>query len=298
MSASVGSDRTSGVGAQPGLLTNLEIMTSLDLKELAARSEAAALFYTGFADRQLVNAPGLQALRKWLLNQCGSSYMKHSLSSGLGHWSRQWEYPYILAQVARHCSCHPASAACDNACGDAAIAYLLASAGLDITGTDLNEQLSTAWSHPDTETLSGGMRFQPADSHALPFDNARFDVSYCISSLEHMRDPVQAINEMIRVTKPGGLVTFTMDVAPYESSVGQESNVNRINFQALQDVLASQCSLFSAYRFAIPSDALSWQQDCKTSSNLRDAAARRWRVLRGLPERPDFYIFGGSFIKR
>jgi SAM-dependent methyltransferase len=280
-------------------------MTTLDLKELAALSEAAALFYTGFADRQFVNAPGLQALREWLQSQCNSNYMKHHLTGGLRHWSRRWEYPYILAQVARHCSCHPARAIFDNACGVNATGYLLASAGLDITGTDLNEQPSaegdlpsTAWSHPDTETLSGSMHFQPADSLALPFDDASFDVSYSISSLEHMSNPVQAINEMIRVTKPDGLVTFTMDVAPYDSPVGQESNVNRSNFQAFQDVLAIRCSLFSAPRFVIPSDALSWQQDCKTSSGLRDAIARCVRVFRGLPERPDHYIFGGSFIKR
>jgi SAM-dependent methyltransferase len=280
-------------------------MTTLDLKELTERSEAATLFYTGFADRQLVNALSLQALREWLQSQCCSSYMKHYLNGGLRHWSRQWEYPYILAQVARHCSCHPGRAVFDNACGVNAIGYLLASAGLDITGTDLNEQPSaegdlpsTAWSHPDTESVSGSMRFQPANSLALPFDDASFNVSYSVSSLEHMSNPVQAIEEMIRVTKPGGLVTFTMDVAPYDSPLGQDSNVNRSNFQALQDVLASRCSLFSAPRFAIPSDALSWQQDCKTSSGLRDAIARRGRVLRGIPERPDHYIFGGSFIKR
>jgi len=48
----------------------------------------------------------------------------------------------------------------------------------------------------------------------------------------------------------------------------------------------------------IPDDALSWQQDCKRSSGLRAAVGQLRRGLVGQPETPDFYVFGGAYIKR
>lgn len=48
--------------------------------------------------------------------------------------------------------------------------------------------------------------FRTADIHALPFDDASFDVTHAHQVLQHVADPVQALREMARVTKPGGIV--------------------------------------------------------------------------------------------
>lgn len=45
-----------------------------------------------------------------------------------------------------------------------------------------------------------------ADIHALPFDDATFDVTHAHQVLQHVADPVQALREMARVTRPGGIV--------------------------------------------------------------------------------------------
>ncbi len=45
-----------------------------------------------------------------------------------------------------------------------------------------------------------------ADVHDLPFDDATFDVTHAHQVLQHVSDPVQALREMARVTKPGGIV--------------------------------------------------------------------------------------------
>lgn len=45
-----------------------------------------------------------------------------------------------------------------------------------------------------------------ADVHALPFADATFDVTHAHQVLQHVADPVQALREMARVTKPGGIV--------------------------------------------------------------------------------------------
>lgn len=48
--------------------------------------------------------------------------------------------------------------------------------------------------------------FRVADIHALAFDDAGFDVTHAHQVLQHVTDPVQALREMARVTRPGGIV--------------------------------------------------------------------------------------------
>lgn len=48
--------------------------------------------------------------------------------------------------------------------------------------------------------------FRVADIHALAFDDASFDVTHAHQVLQHVADPVQALREMARVTRPGGVV--------------------------------------------------------------------------------------------
>ena len=50
------------------------------------------------------------------------------------------------------------------------------------------------------------IELQMADVHALPFEDATFDVTHAHQVLQHVADPVQALREMARVTRPGGIV--------------------------------------------------------------------------------------------
>jgi SAM-dependent methyltransferase len=45
-----------------------------------------------------------------------------------------------------------------------------------------------------------------ADGENLPFDDATFDVTYCVATLHHALDLPRMVHEMARVTKPGGVV--------------------------------------------------------------------------------------------
>ncbi|MFB9466726.1 class I SAM-dependent methyltransferase [Streptomyces cinereospinus] len=51
-----------------------------------------------------------------------------------------------------------------------------------------------------------GVDFAVADVHALDFPDDTFDVVHAHQVLQHVGDPVQALREMARVTRPGGLV--------------------------------------------------------------------------------------------
>lgn len=51
-----------------------------------------------------------------------------------------------------------------------------------------------------------GVRLAVADVHGLPFDDDSFDVVHAHQVLQHVEDPVQALREMRRVCRPGGVV--------------------------------------------------------------------------------------------
>lgn len=52
----------------------------------------------------------------------------------------------------------------------------------------------------------GNLTGMVGDVHALPFPDGSFDVVHAHQVLQHVADPVQALREMARVTRPGGLV--------------------------------------------------------------------------------------------
>jgi ubiquinone/menaquinone biosynthesis C-methylase UbiE len=63
--------------------------------------------------------------------------------------------------------------------------------------------------HPD---LAKKFSFQVADACDLPFPDDMFDLSLNMSTIDHIPTPEgrqQALDEMARVTKPGGTVIFT-----------------------------------------------------------------------------------------
>ena len=57
-----------------------------------------------------------------------------------------------------------------------------------------------------TERGVANIDFRVADVHALEFADDTFDVTHAHQVLQHVADPVQAMREMARVTKPGGIV--------------------------------------------------------------------------------------------
>ncbi len=54
--------------------------------------------------------------------------------------------------------------------------------------------------------LGAGGRYAVARAEELPFPDGVFDLVYCLSTLEHVGGVDQAIRQMVRVTRPGGIV--------------------------------------------------------------------------------------------
>ncbi|MHB1489341.1 MAG: class I SAM-dependent methyltransferase [Cellulomonas sp.] len=63
----------------------------------------------------------------------------------------------------------------------------------------------------DARTAAAGagltnLRFLEGDAYRLPFEDDSFDVVHAHQVLQHLTDPVAALREMKRVTRPGGIV--------------------------------------------------------------------------------------------
>ncbi len=52
----------------------------------------------------------------------------------------------------------------------------------------------------------GNVSFRVADVYDLPDDDGTYDVVHAHQVLQHLTDPVAALREMVRVTRPGGVV--------------------------------------------------------------------------------------------
>ena len=96
----------------------------------------------------------------------------------------------------------------DCGCGEAAIALGLAQALRDgrIVGVDLDKgSLAIAGGYA-VAMECGNLAFVAGDGRQLPFRDASFDAVLCHSVLETVADPAKLVEELRRVTKPGGLV--------------------------------------------------------------------------------------------
>lgn len=100
--------------------------------------------------------------------------------------------------------------ALDVGCGVGHWGMLLASVmRYDVRLTGIDRE--SAWVEEATlrarkRGLGDRFKYQTGDARVLPFADDTFDLTTCQTVLIHLADPRAAIAEMIRVTKPGGLI--------------------------------------------------------------------------------------------
>ena len=92
----------------------------------------------------------------------------------------------------------------DAGCGTGVVASRLADRGYEVTGLDpsagMLEHLRQR--DPRVEAVHGS-------ATAMPFEDGGFDLTFCVAVMHHIADPGEvhtALGEMVRVTRPGGLV--------------------------------------------------------------------------------------------
>jgi len=71
----------------------------------------------------------------------------------------------------------------------------------EVTGLDIDPTMVEF-----AQGRGGRAAYQQGDAHRLPFPDGRFDVTACHFTLLWCRDAGRAVQEMVRVTRPGGYV--------------------------------------------------------------------------------------------
>jgi SAM-dependent methyltransferase len=95
----------------------------------------------------------------------------------------------------------------DLACGDGWYSIEFARRVREVVAVDLSPAyLDLARQNAADTPYAERIRFEQAGADALPFADHTFDVAWCAQSFYSLPDPLAALREMARVTRPGGCV--------------------------------------------------------------------------------------------
>lgn len=93
----------------------------------------------------------------------------------------------------------------DVACGTGNVSRRALARGAVVTGADFSAAMVA-----EVGRRYADATFVEADADALPFDDASFDAVASGFGVNHFPHPVRALGEARRVTRPGGVVAFTI----------------------------------------------------------------------------------------
>jgi SAM-dependent methyltransferase len=137
-----------------------------------------------------------------------------------------WEFNQTLYGLRKLRRLAPDAAALGIGCGHEELMYFLANRIASVVATDLYEG-SYIGGESDADVLEHPAKYAPftyREDHlqvrrmnglALDAADATFDFAFCLSSIEHfgtIGDKQQALREMFRVLKPGGVAVVTTEI--------------------------------------------------------------------------------------
>ena len=118
----------------------------------------------------------------------------------VGRWSRR-----VAPQMIQWLAVAPGSRWLDVGCGTGALSQTVldVSAPRRVTGIDRSDQFAQ---HARNRIADQRVRFGAGDAQNLPLSSASVDATVCGLMLNFVPQPDRAIQEMARVTRPGGVV--------------------------------------------------------------------------------------------
>lgn len=96
----------------------------------------------------------------------------------------------------------------------------LSQVGLDSVGCDIS-----AWATKKAKELHPGIEIFRADAYSLPFKSSTFNVTTTFETLEHCDDLNAVLSEIKRVTKPGGLVMFSIPTTDLNDTYADKTHL-------------------------------------------------------------------------
>lgn len=134
----------------------------------------------------------------------------------LRQWSRQWEYPFVLQALRNFARGHRTPCVLDAGAGITFFPYYVANClrKATVVCCDSDPTLIGLYRDVTAARLSSPckVRFDHADLTNLPYESGTFDAVYCVSVLEHVSARRQALTELARVVRVGGVLVLTLDI--------------------------------------------------------------------------------------
>jgi SAM-dependent methyltransferase len=117
----------------------------------------------------------------------------------------------VTLELIERCRIGEGSYVLDVGCGVGATpSFLAKELGCRVVGVDITpKMIERARARVDQESLSGLVELRVADARALPFEDDTFDAVICESVVVFLDDKQRAVDEFVRVTRPGGYVGMT-----------------------------------------------------------------------------------------
>lgn len=146
-------------------------------------------------------------------------YCYRTLPSSL-HWSRQTEWPWAIQAsfLEPHHTCLEVGGA------GCVMKYPVAKKCKHVVIADVNVEDMRHTAEAVSRLGFSNITQVLADARALPYPSDWFDRVYCISVLEHISDYHElAVEQMVNVLKPGGVLMLSMDVV-LEGQAGVNNN--------------------------------------------------------------------------
>ena len=190
--------------------------------------------YSGIARKaDLHNPKFLELIKELEAHQAA-----HLAGGWQRHWARRWELPFVFSSIlALDYGVIKEKMILESGSGFTVFPLWLASYGAKLTLVDFDKTLEKIWDDINSRISFANhpIVFNTADMQNLPYPDNNFDIAYSISAIEHTNDPIQSLSEMLRVTKSGGHIVFTMDL-----DIQNTDSVSRDQFHVIRSLLTLQ----------------------------------------------------------
>lgn len=118
-----------------------------------------------------------------------------------------------------------------------ALAELVGPEG-EVVGIDYDEEMvAEADRRAKRARVDGWVRHERADAAALPLPDESFDACRCERVLQHLGDPEAALDELVRVTRPGGRIVVADPDQGTASIDTPETEIERVLMRLRADAI-------------------------------------------------------------
>jgi SAM-dependent methyltransferase len=160
---------------------------------------------------------------------------EHSLREMI-NWSKIWEYPWIWFHVLLNID-FEGKTVVDLGSEISPIPWLLALKGAKVVLIETDRQYLSHWNHMN-EKLGLKVEWKFVNDEKIPLPDNSADIVTSYSVLEHQPDKNKAVEEVIRILKPGGVFALSFDIC--ESDLGMtfpDWNGSAINLDEFENIL-------------------------------------------------------------